>query len=217
MKMSWRGKITVFILALLLSMITSPSYASAFEFDGTTVTDDYGSGCYNIIHSEQKDERINDYAINENNEIAVATAKYINIYDENGVFLYGYSLSISGAYAIDFYIDGIDIYRVRQQDLIRLDKEGHIVSVLSVESTPENDKIISDIHKNMRQTSKEYNGYQYKMNSSLTKLERIGSDGTKLIIYASSESSILFDCLFVISVVAIVTVILIKRTRKTAN
>lgn len=134
MKMSWRGKITVFILVLLLSLITSSTYASAFELDGTTVTDHCESNCYNIIHSEQIDERINDYAINENNEVAVATAKYINIYDENGIFLYGYSLSIYEAYAIDFHIDGIDIYRVRQQDLIRLDKEGHIVSVLSVES-----------------------------------------------------------------------------------
>lgn len=115
--------------------------------------------------------------------IAVATDEYINIYDENGAFLYGYSVSVSGAYAIDFHTDGIELYLLRQEEWIRLDDKGSVISVSSVTA---DDSAVSEMTADMRQATKVYADCEYRLNASLTKLVKVNSNGETLLIYETS-------------------------------
>lgn len=201
-------------------LLFSNSILNVYAFDFEEKELNYNESEYSnfhLINEELKNERINDYDINEKNEIAVATNKYINIYNEFGDYLYGYSVFCSGAYAIDFDIDKIDIYRIKQGDLIRMNRNGDIINIADIESNPKNEKELSKVLDNMRKTVKNAGEYRYKINSSLTTLIQIDSKGNKVLIYKTKNLTRIKGILFTIIIFSIVIFVFLKVKAKNHN
>lgn len=221
MKKLWHGKFSIIIHYVIISivcinLITDKVYA--FDFDEKNF--EFQSADYSdffIINNEYNSERIDDYAINNKNEIAVATKKYINIYDSYGNYLYGYSVGFSGAYAIDLYDDTIEIYRIRQNDLIRLDNTGNIISVTLIDNSPANQEKISKVLSEMRSSIKYVGNDKYELNSSLTKLTKIDSNNNETLIYYMDTVNSYGDLFFIFCVAFVAILFIFNIMKKSKN
>lgn len=212
------SRLLIGIVAILFMICCAPC-ACPMAADAANHTGDRQSSVSFIrTDAENRSERVGDYDINENHEIAVATDEYINIYDENGAFLYGYSVSAAGgAYAIDFHTDGMDVYLLRREELIRLDNKG---GVLSVSSVAADDSAVSEMKADMRKASKVYADCEYRLNASLTRLVKVYPNGEEQMIYETSPYRRMADFIFVAALLLIVFTIFcifVKRKRSASS
>ena len=143
--------------------------------------------------------------------------KYINIYDSYGNYLYGYSVGFSGAYAIDLYDDTIEIYRIRQNDLIRLDNTGNIISVTLIDNSPVNQEKISKVLSEMRSSIKYVGNDKYELNSSLTKLTKIDSNNNETLIYYMDTVNSYGDLFFIFCVAFVAILFIFNIMKKSKN
>lgn len=185
-------------------------FVSAFDFEESEFDYDLENYLgYYIINEEHIEERIQDYSININGEIAVAAGRYINIYDENGNYQYGYAMGSSDSCAINLTQSKIEIYRLRQRDLIRMDKNTGIISISAIKKSSVNEKELSKVSANMRSSITRIDGAEYKLNSTLTEVKKIDQSGNEIIIYSSKGLKNNLDIFYSIAIFIIVVVIVI--------
>lgn len=175
MKKAWQSKLFLLFICtslFLMSSDVSSIYAVAFSFqeeDAVTILDEPSS--YEIVHEERTYERVGDYSVSPTGKVAVSTNSYINIYDENGTFLYGILVTVStGAYAIEFKDTTIELFRIRTNDLIVLDDTGNVIKALEIQQNPSNQAEMSRIRNDMRSSKKETEEYICTLNTTLSEV-----------------------------------------------
>ncbi len=170
---------------------------------------------YQLIYEEYSYERIGDYSINSAGEIAVATRGYINIYDENGIFLYGYSLPFdAGAYAIEFSEDEIKLYLIRQNSIVLLDRKGNVISTYDVNEKGQDQAEFNKMQDNMRLQTLMIKNNTFKLNSTFTKLSKTLQNGEEIIIYHTETSCDVYEIIFYFLFSVVVIMILIYTIRR---
>lgn len=212
-------KIILLLLSFIMCFTCMPINANAFDFEvsDTPYDDSYYSG-FSLADEEIKNCQVEDFSVNDNNEIAVATKKGINIYDQNGYFLYGYIVNTMGSsYSIDFHNDTIEIYRGRPQDYICLNKNGSIINKGFIDEKNNDNKIaVNNISQSKGQRYRKYNEFDLELNSTMTELVKIDENGEKNVIYSAGTvyRTIIITIIIFIFITAIGFIIIFSRKIK---
>lgn len=216
MKMSCHGKLMLLLLSCIICFTCTPINANAFDFEvsDSPYDNSYYSG-FSLTGEETKNCQVEDFSVNDNNEIAVATKKGINIYDQNGSFLYGYIINTMGSsYSIDFHNDTIEIYRGRPQDYICLNKNGSIIIKGFIDEKNNANKIaVNNISQSKGQRYRKYNGFNLELNSTMTELIKIDENGEQIVIYSAGTvfRTIIVTVITLIIITAIVFIIIFLK------
>lgn len=171
-------------------------------------------------------ESISSFDVSTNGLIAVCNegfSNFINVYDSNGKFLYGYSLDTQGSFGVEFKDDELMIYLLRSSLLISLDEKGNIIDILNVKKTAENE---SYWRNSIRSKIKKEGIYEYYLKSnnflslSNSKIIRynIQDRSSNVILDFENENGIFIIIIFIfISSVFAVAVIGVFRVTKKAK
>lgn len=135
------------------------------------------------------------FDVNNNGAIALGheidgKTKAISIYDSNGNFKYGYIFYSTGSFGIEWNSDCLNIYILRGDLLVTVDKSGTIVDVAYVEDTKENDCYINNY---IFATKKTVNGITYCIKNDMGILNYVSTSYSQLVKITSSEEVILYD------------------------
>ena len=164
---------------------------------------------FEISDTECNFDRITDYAVSRDDTVAVGANQYLNIYHNDGSFLYSYWMhDISGAYTLEFSDKDILIYKIRKEESILLHPDG---SYLSVDSAN---------HKENSRSSQTINQIDYQINSTLTELTATDQSGNTRIIYQMSASAqqqdILLTLLIIVTAIAGIIIKIQKKEKPSA-
>ncbi len=212
MKKLWFGNLSVSITCFIFFVfILSPVKTFAFDFDKSeakNVIDSYTN--YEIINENQTYERVDDFSISETGNIAIATNSYVNFYNSNGEFLYGINIpTLSGAFAIEYTDITLEIYEIRTNRLVLLNSENaEIMEAIKIQKSTHNNAEIKKIEESFRPAYKKTTEYTYFLNSTLSEVSRVGSDGEKQIIYHMNDDANFGDFLSAIMIFFIAIVII---------
>lgn len=136
-------------------------------------------------------ESISSFDVSPNGLIAVCNegfSKFINVYNSNGEFLYGYSLDTQGTFGVEFKDDELMIYILRSSLLVSLDDGGNITNILSVKKTTENE---SYWRNSIRAKVKKVGNYEYYLKGN----NFLALSNSKIIRYNNQDmsSSVILD------------------------
>lgn len=191
-----------FTLCFLL-LLVSGNHSYAVSSEGTS--DD-------LSKSEQKDvnisisllteapngRKIACFDVNENGMVALLLANnffskntVISVYDPDGNFQYGYSFKSYGSVGIEWNGDNLNIYFVRSDLVVTIDRESNILGAEEIPDTKENishsyqyhndtERVVGDAKYTIKNKSKISNLFS----SSRTQLVKTTSDGTEKILYS---------------------------------
>ena len=145
--------------------------------------------------------------------------KHINVYDNTGNYLYGFSFDFNGSYVFEFdQDDNIVIYPARGEERYYYSSDGELKQVTKFHSTLESDKY----YRKLLQT-KEFTinnkTYELKQSFANTKIIQSDENGNQKIIYERSDyigklTQILFVLVFVVIVSVIVVRTILNEVKK---
>lgn len=82
------------------------------------------------------------FDVNDSEMIAIGQSKgdriEVCVYSQDGIFMYGYALSDNGPFGVEWDGNDINIYRVRSDLIVTVDRNGNIKDIAEVENTSEN-------------------------------------------------------------------------------
>ena len=181
-----------------------------------------------LLTKEPKRELINCFDVNENGLIAVgmegADYKTIVVLDSDGVFLYGYKIKVPTSYAVEWGNDDLNVYFIRGNNIISINKNGIVTGTAFVKYTTENDDYLRNT---LQSTVKIVGEKEYKIKSggyfdtlrdgNYTQLI-VTENGNETVIYAVPESVLqgrqIIAWLFVILFPILGTLIIYKAVIK---
>ncbi len=193
-----------------------------FDFETSEIPyEDQERLCQNIelraLDKAETKAAINCFSVGINGNIAVGFKNNtLNVYNQNGDFLYGYSFKLYGNYFLSWEEDDVLLFLVRESVSIRLDNTGTWLEVREVSNTPENDRLSSKL---IGANYASENGYIYistndygwfgKLSSTKSKLIQISPDGTEKILYDVSKryhATMVFSviCFFPIFIIVVI-------------
>lgn len=165
------------ILLIMIFMLSNVFYITeinALDFDMVEISD---SKNIMKISTEKITQNIYDFAVSENGQIAVSMLNIVNIYDENGEFLYAYDIDLSGGIIYLEYIEHyLCIYDVRLKQMFVMNQISQkLEKVYNIEDTNNNTNEWGNLYQTYLSGYKEinvkdsvyileYNTYLYKDN-----------------------------------------------------
>lgn len=228
--------ITFLLISILLVSFNINANAISTGFETETINEEQTEKVLNnlnfsAISSEKSFHSIPCFDISDDGLIAIGvdgnSDKYINIYDENGIFQYGYSFNTSGTFGVEFDNDNLIVYLVRSDLAVLIDREGKCLSIESISNTIDNNTYWN--HSVFARV-KEHNGDKYyRTNENLflkifspsySQLVKISPDGTKTIIFDKSLEYtviIIVGIILIIIFFAILITQLVKLFKKSEN
>ena len=148
-----------------------------------------------VVNEEFLMKSIQSFDVNSKGEIVIGhsginATKAISVYDCNGNFQYGYRFNCSGLFGVEWSGDLINIYLVRSNALLTIDKDANIVCIQSIENSIENndyinnyifatDKYVADEKYTIRNNS----GLLNFIESSYSQLVRTSLEGEEFVLY----------------------------------
>ena len=120
----------------------------------------------------------------------------ILVYDSSEEYLYGFSVDFSGTFGAEFDDDGLIIYPVRSNLAIKVDREGDLIDMKSIDDTVENhDYWRKEIEANERVIGDtRYNAEHWLINHKLLhwgqypKLVKTLPDGERIVLFENDFS-----------------------------
>ena len=215
------------LIAIVLSIISCISVsAMTTGFELEEVSDEtkerlISNKSINVINEEAGFESISCFDVSENGLVAVGVQNginnFVNIYDNNGSFLYGYSVGIDGTFGIEFDNDNLIIHLVRSDIAILIDENGNYLEINSIKNNYDNDSYWNNV---IFAKAKEINDSKYQLTNSsgflkffapsYSQLIKTSSDGTQtILIDVSSEYSVYIIFFIVLGVVLLFSLIAI--------
>lgn len=164
---------------------------------------------------------IEHFAISDDGQFAIGRKNgfsqlEIAIYSDEGEFKCGYSMSCNGSFALDFSEnDCLNIYMVRSEILLSVDLNGAVISVASVDDTPQNSDYyneISDFQKNVGgnlYAVKNDNPLLNLLGFSYSKLTKTDKNGTETVLYEADATTESLQLVIIICIVIVVLAALI--------
>ena len=126
-----------------------------------------------IVHRECTDSEIQCISVNEEHEVAVAVDSYINVYDSNGNYQYGYSIPTSKYKLISMHSDCIEVYIDIYHTYYTIDKSG-------------NAKVFRNLLRYANES--EWDLGDTKYNATDYELSKTDGNGNIITIYKMSEA-----------------------------
>ena len=128
------------------------------------------SACINVFETEPEKREIISFDVNENGLIAIGTEinnnKCICVYSENMIFQYRISFICAGAFGFEWNGNDIEIYFVRSNANVIVDRQGNIKSVRSyLDDAEANDYFIHVLNV----TERNINGAKYTLKTNSEK------------------------------------------------
>ena len=161
-----------------------------------------------VIAAEEGKAGIKSFDVSADGMIAVATesgsVSRIYVYDQNGIFQYGFRFSVKSAYAIGFEGQNIAIYCVRGDMIYVFDSSGACVSVERIVNCNADSKIAQEL---LSRTQKVVAGYEYRMEQdihifdSYSRLVKADPQGVKTILYDVTTEHIIKQVIGVLCIV----------------
>ena len=139
-----------------------------------------------IIHRECTDSEIQCISVNEGHEVAVAVDSYINIYDSNGKYQFGYFIPTSKYKLISMHSNCIEVYIDIYNAYFTIDKNGNVDNLLYVSDRNRNTKVFRDLLTYANES--EWILGETKYNASDIELSQTDGNGIKTTIYKMSET-----------------------------
>lgn len=118
------------LLNLFISAIISPAYAKEIDalLSNTTETIQL-----EILEDEPKKQVIDVFDVRDDGWFVVGlNTQEICVYDQNGIYQYGFRIHINGMFSVELLAETVIIYLVRGNTAIYLDKDGVCVSCVEV-------------------------------------------------------------------------------------
>lgn len=213
--------ISVFSVALILCCVQT-----AFAYGGRMKTEEMPKDeqeslleniCINVFETEPERRPITCFDVNENGLIALGTEnheqKTIAVYTSKGEFLYGLSFNDSGSFGVEWDNENLNIYLVRGDLEITVDKTGEIKEVYIIKNTDKNNSYWNNV---IFSDTRNINGVEYKIDNDLGILNLIQSSysrlvvttsaGAETVLYDVSDSQLLYSIFGMVAVILIVII-----------
>lgn len=219
MKLKFAGIISLLIIVLTnIFCFNASAMTTGFEVESVK-SEEAEKIMANIKLSYENEESyfhsIKCFDISDNGLIAVGidedVKKYINIYDNNGIFKYCYSFEDYGTYGIEFDNDNLIIYTVRGDNAYLIDEKGKCLEICTIFNNSEND---SYWNNTVFAKSKESGGNKYYLSKgtsflniftpSYSQLVKVESDGTETVLFdVSGKSDVYIIIIIIIAIIVI--------------
>ena len=172
------------LLWALVFAIVFPAHAKETE-------DQYGSVIKNIklktLINEPPKQVIDVFDVREDGWFVVGlNSQEICVYDQNGVYQYGFRINFNGAFAVELLANNIVVYFIRGDKAVYLDKDGNCVSY--IETTSEYNVQL------LKRTSKHINGDSYVLERDVgifsgdyARLVKMSQAGDRTVLYDASS------------------------------
>lgn len=123
-------------------------------------------------------------SVNSKDEIAIGFRdNHINIYDDNGNFIYGYKFSLNGSYVFKYdENDNIMIFPIRASRCYFFNTDAELIKTREFSNSTEEDKYFRSLKGNKR-VSINGNLYEVRETFGYTKLIKTEANGEMTIIY----------------------------------
>ncbi len=139
------------------------------------------------IKSEYNDGRIQCVSLNEQGDIAVSTGRYINVYDDDGAYQYGYYVNLDRLNLISLHENYVEVCNYVFKCYFIIDRNGEVHNMKHITFDAENNRVYHTLYDQTHANHWDLNGYTYV--SSGDKLVKVDEDGSETIIYQMSENS----------------------------
>ncbi|MBQ8292761.1 MAG: hypothetical protein IJX78_03000 [Bacilli bacterium] len=220
----------IFLSIALIILIVCNTYYSNARFE----TEDYDSSSLDLevflVNVESEKKLIDCFDVREDGWFVVGsdegdTTKYINVYNADGEFMYGYKYFDYGAYHVEWDGNNLLIYSVRGSREIEVDSWANIISVKKIVDNEANNKYWRELDDPKRVVgNKEYvlknKGIYKYIYSSHSQIELFIDGEPSKIIYQASSNAITkrivfstFFCLFFFGGSALVLGKVIKEVK----
>ncbi len=191
-----------FLLWALVVAIVFPAHANGTEDQYSSVIK---SIKLEILESEPPKQVIDVFDVREDGWFVVGlNSQEICVYDQNGVYQYGFRININGAFAVELLANNIVIYFIRGDKAVYLDKDGNCVSY--IETTSEYNVQL------LNRTSKHINGDSYVLERDVgifrgdyARLVKISETEDRTILYDASSVGLavgIWHCIVVLGIIA---------------
>lgn len=136
------------------------------------------------------------FDVNENGMIAIGQntlngKKELCIYSSDGIFQYGYTFNCSGDFGVEWDKENLNIYFVRSDVIVSMDKEGKMTGIAETENTIENNRYLRD---HLYSTERTANGTRYVVQNDMGILNWIAFSYSQLVaISPTGEKTLLYD------------------------
>lgn len=196
------NKIISCVLVIFILVFNSALVCSAVQDDILTQPteqsfeiDDYLSNIkFSLIDQEVIGYSIQCFDVNESEMVAIGLnsidENFVNVYNENCEFLYGYTFDIEGSFELEWNNDNLRIYFERSEIIVTFDELGKCVevggmvystdnSIYKIDNVYLTEKTIGDTTYSMKNDSFIFN----ILGSSYSKLVKIEENSNEIVIY----------------------------------
>lgn len=191
--------ITLFLLLLSANIHEASAMNTGFS-TGTMQESDIRRFVSNVSISplaEPPEQRaIQCFDISKNGMIVIGQKaangkKELCVYSPDGVFQYGYVFNCGQDFGVEWDGDQINIYFVRSDVILALDKDSEIIDVAKVENTVENNSYRNDV---IFSTERTVGSTRYAVKNDMGIFNMVATSYSKLVaIDSSGEEIILYD------------------------
>lgn len=214
----WNGNCNkmfcIFLLCLLFCIFavqvpTNALYATfkSSELSEKETEDIINNISFERLTKEPKKKPLECFDVNINNEFAIGFSKHndktVLIYDENGIFQYGYAFKTNGSFYLkyDKLTENLVIFSVRGQHMITVNETG-IVRIDEYKETADTGIYLTN-EINVRE--KRIDDYKYEaknkislLSKSYSELERAEKDGLSIVLYKADGSEVFCEVIIYI-------------------
>ncbi len=147
-----------------------------------------------LLEEEPQKQSIVCFDVNGDEKIALgysdSESKTICVYSQNE-FLYGYEFGCAGDFAVEWDRDSINIYFVRSDIIVTVNKKGDILDIAKVQNTTENNRYRNYL---LHSTERLVDDRKYSLKNDMGVLNFAVSSYSQMIVAdADGTETILFD------------------------
>ena len=224
-----KAKLTIILLLSSIFLVSFNVNAMTTGFQTETISEERTEKILNnldfsVEETEKSFNSISCFDISDNELIAIGVDdgydKFINIYDENETFKYGYSFTDYGSFGFEFDNDNLIVYLVRSDLAVLLDREGKCLSIESILNTTDNNyywnhSVFAKVkeHNDDKYYQTNGNGFLRIFSPSYSQLIKVSPDGTKTIIFNKSTDYSIVNLLTIIVFILIMSIVIFKLVR----
>ena len=148
-----------------------------------------------VLKEKPVDRAIECFDVSENGMIAIGQdgieEKVLCVYSSDGEFQYGYTFNCTQSFGVEWDGQDINIYFVRSDVLLTVNKEGEIIDIVKVQNTTENNTYSNYMLCSTERTSGDT---KYTIRNDMGFLNAFSSSYSQLIVTKSTgEEIILYD------------------------
>ena len=190
----------LYMISLLFLFVTNGVFAMNTGFSTEELSEkDRSTFASNINISVLKekpvDRAIECFDVSENGMIAIGQdgieEKVLCVYSSDGEFQYGYTFNCTQSFGVEWDGQDINIYFVRSDVLLTVNKEGEIIDIVKVQNTTENNTYRNYMLCSTERTSGDT---KYTIRNDMGFLNAFSSSYSQLIVTKSTgEEIILYD------------------------